>query len=282
MKFAATAALVAVAVSVAALPVRRGVNTSLIVPFGINPGAKDPAGSASCVGINGILIPCSCPPDLASFTDSLNANVAAGHAINNPGIGAAFPEDGSIQSQITRLNAQTVTLQNLHGPGVGCPQAATNWGGVLQKLQAGISENLASPPPPPTPAAPAPPPPPPAAPAAGGVDPALVPQFDVTPGIKDPAGSASCVGINNILIPCSCPPSREEFIASLSANVAAGHAVNNPGVASPFPTDGSPQAAVTRMQSALVALQNLHGPGVGCPAVSTTFSAQLSALQARV
>ncbi|KAJ7766518.1 hypothetical protein DFH07DRAFT_809244 [Mycena maculata] len=44
------------------------------------------------------------------------------------------------------------------------------------------------------------------------VDASLVPSFGVTPGIKDPAGSASCVGINNILIPCTCPPDSTTFI----------------------------------------------------------------------
>ncbi|KAF8309129.1 hypothetical protein DL93DRAFT_2086024 [Clavulina sp. PMI_390] len=113
---------------------------------------------------------------------------------------------------------------------------------------------------------------------ASAVDPNLVPQFGVTAGIRDPAGSASCVGINNVLIPCSCPPDRNAFINSLNANVNAGHAVNNPGVPVSFPTDGSIGSQIARMQASIISLQNLNGPGVGCPAVSTTFSAQLKAL----
>lgn len=58
-----------------------------------------------------------------------------------------------------------------------------------------------------------------------------------------------------------------------------GHAVNNPSVPLSFPTDDSQGAKIARMQASLVTLQNLNGPGKGCPAVSTTFSAQLSALQ---
>jgi hypothetical protein len=65
---------------------------------------------------------------------------------------------------------------------------------------------------------------------------------------------------------------------SLSANVAAGHDVHNPAVAAPFPTDNSKASQITRLQTSISSLQNLFGPGVGCPAASTTFSAQLKAL----
>jgi hypothetical protein len=53
---------------------------------------------------------------------------------------------------------------------------------------------------------------------------------------------------------------------------------NNPSVAAPFPTDNSPQSKVTRIQTTIAALQNLNGPGVGCPAASTTFSVREPAL----
>ncbi|KAJ6464693.1 hypothetical protein DFH09DRAFT_1010502 [Mycena vulgaris] len=110
-----------------------------------------------------------------------------------------------------------------------------------------------------------------------GVDPNLVPQFGVNPGVN-PTGTGDCDGINGIKIPCSCPPSRDFFIASLSANVAAGHDINNPGVPAPFPTDNSVGAQIARLQTSISSLQNLFGAGQGCPAVSTTFSAQLKAL----
>ncbi|KAF8204392.1 hypothetical protein K438DRAFT_1905493 [Mycena galopus ATCC 62051] len=110
-----------------------------------------------------------------------------------------------------------------------------------------------------------------------GVNPALVPQFGVKAGVN-PTGTGNCQGINKIEIPCTCPPSRASFIASLSANVAAGHDVHNPSVAAPFPTDDSKASKITRLQTSISTLQNLHGAGVGCPAVSTTFSAQLKAL----
>jgi hypothetical protein len=53
--------------------------------------------------------------------------------------------------------------------------------------------------------------------------------------------------------------------------VAAGHAVNNPSVAVTFPTDDSNASKAARIQASLVTLQNLKGPGVGCPAASTTL-----------
>jgi hypothetical protein len=62
------------------------------------------------------------------------------------------------------------------------------------------------------------------------------------------------------------------FLQSLNANVAAGKAVNNPSIAVSFPTDNSNASQAARIETALVTLQNLNGPGKGCPAASTTFS----------
>lgn len=108
--------------------------------------------TGNCDGINGangqpILIPCSCPPDLATFTSvssvlyerldlkaepifpykDLNANVAAGHATNNPSVSLSFPTDSSAASLATRIEASIITLQNLNGAGVGCPAASTTF-----------------------------------------------------------------------------------------------------------------------------------------------------------
>jgi len=65
----------------------------------------------------------------------------------------------------------------------------------------------------------------------------------------------------------------------LNANVAAGHATNNPSIAVSFPTDNSKASQLARINAALVTLQNLRGPGAGCPAASTTFVAQQAAIQ---
>ena len=64
----------------------------------------------------------------------LNANVAAGHAINNPGIGVSFPTGNSKGEQQARIGALLVTLQNLHGPGVGCPAVASVYGKLQQQI----------------------------------------------------------------------------------------------------------------------------------------------------
>jgi len=116
------------------------------------------------------------------------------------------------------------------------------------------------------------------------VNPALVPQLGFTSG-RNPTGTGDCDGAVDgangqpIKIPCACPPDQATFDQALSQDVAAGHAVHNPSVAVSFPTDGSVASQITRLQTAIVTLQNLHGPGQGCPAVSTTFGAQLKALQ---
>ncbi|KAL0565911.1 hypothetical protein V5O48_016107 [Marasmius crinis-equi] len=276
MKF--TTALIATSAlfaSVSAMPVKRAVDPNLVPQFGHQAGLN-PTGTGDCDGIPGApKIPCACPPDRQAFIDSLNANVAAGHAVKNPSVPVSFPTSNSKEDQIARIQASLVTLQNLNGPGQGCPAVSTTF---LQQQKA-IQDGAA--PPPPAPAAPAPPPPP--APAAspakaGGVDPALVPDFGHQAGLN-PTGTGDCDGIPGApKIPCTCPPDRQAFIDSLSANVAAGHAVKNPSVAVTFPTGQSVDDKKARLQASLVTLQNLNGPGVGCPAVSTTFLKQLQAL----
>lgn len=285
MKFTSTLLTAALALGASALPLeKRGVNPNLVPQFGVKAGVN-PTGTGDCDGINGIKIPCSCPPSRDSFIASLSANVAAGHDVHNPAVLAPFPTDGSVASQITRLQTSISSLQNLFGPGKGCPAVSTTFSAQLASLQntgkplaaAPAPKPAAKPAPKPAPKAAPKPKPAPAKPAAKGVNPALVPQFGVKAGVN-PTGTGDCDGINGIKIPCSCPPSRDSFIASLSANVAAGHDVHNPAVAAPFPTDNSKASQITRLQTSISSLQNLFGPGKGCPAASTTFSAQLKAL----
>jgi hypothetical protein len=64
----------------------------------------------------------------------------------------------------------------------------------------------------------------------------------------------------------------------LVGDVNAGHVVYNPSVKVPFPLDDSVESQLARVNAALVTLQNLDGPGKGCPAVSTTLPAQQAAL----
>ncbi|KAF8817141.1 hypothetical protein BYT27DRAFT_6946210 [Phlegmacium glaucopus] len=264
-------ALSAVISSVSAAPVlvrrsleKRDVDPNLIPQFdhaaGLNPtGTGDCDGVPNAAGVP-VKIPCSCPPDRNRFIDALNANVAAGHAVNNPSVSVSFPTDNSQASQLARIHTGIVTLQNLNGPGQGCPSVSTTFDQQAKDIQAG------------TPARRAP-----------GVDPALVPEFDHAAGIN-PTGTGDCDGVtdpsgNVIKIPCSCPPDRNSFIQSLNDNVNAGHAVNNPSISVSFPTDDSKASKLARVNAALVTLQNLRGPGAGCPASSTTFVAQQAAIQ---
>lgn len=56
--------------------------------------------------------------------------------------------------------------------------------------------------------------------------------------------------------------------------------MNNPTVKVGFPTDNSNQSQSARITAALITLQNLNGPGKGCPAVSTMLLARQKALTA--
>jgi len=279
---------------------------ALTPQFGFQSGVN-PTGSGDCDGAvddasgQPIKIPCSCPPDRTLFINDMTANIAAGHAVNNSGVAFSFPTDDSTASQLARITAASITLQNLNGPGVGCPVVSTTFAAQAQAIQNGQSPdsvNVVQPAassPAPQKAAPAPPAATTAAAASSSALPAngkglsisqldaLTPQFGFQSGVN-PTGTGDCDGAVNgadgkpIKIPCACPPPRDQFLQSLQADINAGHAVNNPSVSVSFPTDNSKNSQISRIQSALVALQNLNGSGQGCPAVSTTFSAQLKAL----
>ena len=56
-----------------------------------------------------------------------------------------------------------------------------------------------------------------------GVDPGLIPQFGVTPGVNPTGPGGSCQGVlgpngQPILIPCHCPPDRGLFIAVIATH----------------------------------------------------------------
>lgn len=107
----------------------------------------------------------------------------------------------------------------------------------------------------------------------GAFDASLVPEFGVKAG-QGPDGKGNCIGLNNVKIPCSCPPDRQLFIQKVQAAVAAG---NSEGVPVKFPLDNSSASKKARIQTSVVVLQNLNGKGVGCPAAATTFLAQQAA-----
>ncbi|KXN82825.1 hypothetical protein AN958_02099 [Leucoagaricus sp. SymC.cos] len=227
--------------------VQRDVDPALVPEFGLQAGLN-PTGTGDCDGTT-----------------------------NDAGQVVKIPCD-STDDKLTRIQAALVTLQNLNGPGVGCPAASTTFLAQQKAIQDGTDAPAPAPAPAPA-AAQVAAPAALTAPASGGVDPALVPDFGHQAGLN-PTGTGDCDGITNdagqvVKVPCSCPPDRNSFIQALSQNVAAGHAVNNPSVPVSFPTDNSNASKAARIQAALVTLQNLKGPGVGCPAASTTFLVSL-------
>ncbi|KAF8516468.1 hypothetical protein BU17DRAFT_67474 [Hysterangium stoloniferum] len=269
---------------VASVPVKRNVDPNLVPDLGFTAG-KNPTGTGDCDGaVNGadgkpIKIPCACPPDRATFLTAINRDIAAGHAVNNPSVKVSFPTDNSVASQQARITAASISLQNLHGPGQGCPIVSTTLRAQSKAIDAGTAR------PPAVAPAPAPPRVVSSAPAAGGFNPALVPDLGFTAG-KNPTGTGDCDGAVNgangkpIKVPCACPPDSQTFLKSVQADVAAGHAINNPTVKVSFPTDNSVASQLARINTASVSLQNLHGPGKGCPIVSTTLQAQAEAIHA--
>ncbi|TFK48753.1 hypothetical protein OE88DRAFT_1713870 [Heliocybe sulcata] len=301
--------------SVTSVPVRRDVDPSLVPEFGweanVNPtGTGDCDGAVLAANDKPVKVPCACPPDRDTFIQSLNANINAGFAVNNPSVAVTFPTDSSTQSQIARIQASLVTLQNLNGSGKGCPAAATTLLAQQNALSSGgdpstvvaaassiDSAALATAASAPAATSAAPAVTSAAAPAAsspaattsgnGTVDVAsLAPALGFQSNVN-PTGTGDCDGAVNgadgkpVKVPCACPPAQDEYISQLQANVNAGKAVNNPTVAVSFPTDSSPASQAARINAALVTLQNLNGPGKGCPAASTTLLSQLKAAQAQ-
>lgn len=268
--------------------------TRLAPELGFHSGVN-PTGTGDCDGaINGadgkpIKIPCSCPPAQGVYISQLIANVQAGKALNNPTVLVSFPAGDSKADKSARLNAASITLQNLNGPGKGCPVVSTTF--PIQQKAVDAETDVAS-----TPSnlsinsQPAPAPPSNANPNGdntGAPDAAtirsLAPELGFQSGVN-PTGTGDCDGAVNgadgkpIKIPCSCPPPQNVYLDALVKNVQAGIAVNNPSVRVTFPTDNSNQSQSARITAALITLQNLNGPGKGCPAASTTLVARQKAL----
>jgi hypothetical protein len=134
--------------------------------------------------------------------------VEAGHAVHNPGVRVSFPLDNSKGSQLARFNAASITLQNLNGPGKGCPIVSTTFQAQVAAINAGkppppplvpSSSPSPSPSPSPTPSSSSParspspspvlaasPPPAPGQPTPSQIE-ALAPQLGFTSG-KNPTG----------------------------------------------------------------------------------------------
>ncbi|KAF1964840.1 hypothetical protein BU23DRAFT_491362 [Bimuria novae-zelandiae CBS 107.79] len=100
------------------------------------------------------------------------------------------------------------------------------------------------------------------------IDPSLIPDFGVTAG-QDPNGSGSCAGANDILIPCFCPPDREEFIEKVNLAVTSRNFLGTPVTFDVDPLAQSEKDQFNRATTCLIVLQSFNGTrGVGCPAAS--------------
>jgi len=314
--------------SASAWPVnmRRDVDPTLVPPFGISPGVN-PDGTGNCDGTIGgdgkpILVPCSCPPPEDQFLAALNANVAAGQAIHNPDAKLSFPTDTSKQSQLDRMEACIITLQNLFDFGKGCPVAATTY--LAQQAAIQNFNGRRSPAPYPVPFPFANPRPAPGSGSGSGPGPEardevpkahrspisvsvsrarrnenekrdasdadiarLAPELGHAAGIN-PDGTGNCDGAVNgadgkpIAVPCTCPPAQDDYISALQSNVHAGEAVHNPSAKITYPIDTSLASQAARVEAAIVTMQNLFDSGKGCPVVSTTLGVQQQDLQAQI
>ncbi|KAH9022301.1 hypothetical protein EDB84DRAFT_1274625 [Lactarius hengduanensis] len=307
----------ALTASVSCAPSKRDIDPSLVPPFGWSAG-KNPTGTGNCDGaVLGaddlpVQVPCSCPPGRALFIQNLNLNVAAGYAVNNTAVEVSFPTDNSNESQLARLTAASVALQNMLGVGVGCPIESTTFAAQQAALLAGQATPSDSPQsstvsgtmsltcsPMSSSSSTVTSPSPPASTPSGSLTEnqvaAIAPPLGWQVG-QNPTGAPSstfvpsCTGdcdgaVNNtnglpIQVPCSCPPDQNTFIFQLTANANAGRAVNNPSVQLSYPLDDSAGSRLARLNAASITLMNLQGPGIGCPIESTTFAAQQQAILA--
>ena len=128
-----------------------------------------------------------------------------------------FPTSDSKADKSARLNAASVTLQNLNGPGKGCPVVSTTFPLQQKAIDAGTDvvssqSNLAVYQPAPAHAN---------GNSTGVLDAAtirsLAPALGFQSGIN-PTGTGDCDGAVNgadgkpIKIPCSCPPAQNVYL----------------------------------------------------------------------
>ncbi len=121
------------------------VDPTLVPQFGILKGAgANVRQEGSCDGFNGVnavLIPCFCPPDLDVFLQHLSDAVVAGNVLGQP---IQFSNDATDTSEDTnraRATAMIILLQNFNGTqGVGCP--ASSAPNFLSQQKTGIRSDI--------------------------------------------------------------------------------------------------------------------------------------------
>jgi hypothetical protein len=320
MKFAVLAALCASASAfpfVARQTIATAAQIAALAPALGGLPDTNPNSGGDCDGprqANGQIprVPCACPPLQDAYIKALTTNVLAGHAVNNTVVNVSFPTGDTVQDKHGRITAAIITLQNLNGPGKGCPGVSTTLGIQSNNLDTcgdfecggsssapAVSSSTANAVTTSTPAPVAPAnavttsTPAPVAPAASTSSAAtvtatgaltldlvnqLAPDLGGQPN-TNPNSAGDCDGPRQPngqipKVPCACPPLRTEYVNQLFANIQAGHAVNNPSVRVSFPTGNTVQNKHDRITAAVITLQNLNGPGKGCPTVSTTLPQQ--------
>ncbi|KAK0625397.1 hypothetical protein B0T17DRAFT_492485 [Bombardia bombarda] len=125
--------------------------------------------------------------------------------------------------------------------------------------------------------APAPEPVPQAGGSFGAVDPQFIPPSFGVVANQGRVDSVTCTGINGALIPCNCPPARDDakFLGGLNAALTQGF-FPNPSIKTPITlakfndaSDKSPNTNKQRATAMIQVMQSLSGTlGKGCPGVS--------------
>lgn len=112
-----------------------------------------------------------------------------------------------------------------------------------------------------------------AANATGPISESVIPDYGLAAGVPSKSQPGSCLGANNINIPCTCPPSKAAVAATLTTFVARGKAGSVP-ISFPDPAQDTSLAANRARINAIVnTLQNFNfdktgRTGDGCPAAS--------------
>lgn len=115
-------------------------------------------------------------------------------------------------------------------------------------------------------------------PRQGGVNPAVIPQdFGIKAGVPSTVQPGDCVGANDKLIPCNCPPAPNDpdFLGKLSQGLSQGF-FPDPSVQIPITleefnnaADVSVDTQKRRGTAMIQVMQSLRGTkGVGCPGVA--------------
>jgi hypothetical protein len=159
-------------------------------------------------------------------------------AVNNPSVKVSFPTGDSKQDQSARISAASITIQNLNGPGKGCPFVSTKLGALQKAIDQGTGVSSSANPPASTPPVNTPPAnntqvdvtPVNNTPAnnavvndtSGTPDAATITQLAPPLGFQsgvNPTGTGDCDGAINgadgkpIKIPCACPPAQDVYIS---------------------------------------------------------------------